>query len=79
MLLQGKPGDGFRVGQGDKAQGGAFPRLRQQGEVGGDDRGDLGVAAGCLVVRHHDDGLAGGGDLHASREEAVGQDIRARG
>ena len=36
------------------------PELREQREIHGDDMRQPGVAAGCLVVGHQDDGLAGG-------------------
>ena len=40
--------------------------LREQRDVGADDRGDLGVSAGRLPVRHHHDRLAVAGDLDAA-------------
>ncbi len=53
------------------------PRLQlaQQPEVGGDDVGDLGVAAGGLAVAQHNDGLALGGHLDGAEGDAVGDDV----
>ena len=45
--------------------------LAQEAEVRGDHRGDLGIAAGGLAVRRHNDGQAGGGNLDGTHGYAV--------
>ena len=49
--------------------------LGEQRNVGADDRGDLGITAGRLPVRHHHDRLAVAGDLDAPVHNAVRENV----
>ena len=50
-------------------------QLAQQPEVGRDDIGNLGIAAGGLTVAQHDDGLALRGNLDGAEGDAVGDNV----
>ena len=51
----------------------------QRRQVGGDDGGDLGIAAGGLTVGQQHDGQAVAGHLDGARRDAVGDDVGALG
>src|SRR5207249_4782228 len=52
-----------------KADAVAGAELAELPEIGGDDVGGLGVAAGGLVFDEEDDGLAVGGDLNCAQRD----------
>lgn len=59
-------GDGDRL-EADNVAGAA---LADDGQVGGDDGGDLGVAAHGLAFGQHDDGQTRGGHLDGTGDHA---------
>ena len=61
-----------------KAHRRAGPRLREQRQVVRDDGGDLGIAAGGLVIRHQHDGQTVARHLHGAKDDAIGHDVRPR-
>lgn len=60
-----------------KAQAAARTKLSEQGQIRGNDRGYLCIAAGSLSVHHHDYRLAGGRNLNRACDDAVRNDIDA--